>query len=39
VEFWSAHPQGTAGKLALVIGTGLGDDAEQIAAWFQNHRV
>jgi len=33
LEFWSAHPQDTAGKLALVIGTGLGDDAEQLAAW------
>jgi 2-polyprenyl-3-methyl-5-hydroxy-6-metoxy-1,4-benzoquinol methylase len=32
-EFWSAHPQNTAGKRALVIGTGLGDDAEQLAAW------
>ncbi|MGD1095603.1 MAG: class I SAM-dependent methyltransferase [Bryobacteraceae bacterium] len=33
LEFWSAHPQNSAGKLALVIGTGLGDDAEQVAAW------
>lgn len=33
LEFWSAYPQNTAGRLALVIGTGLGDDAEQIATW------
>jgi len=33
MEWWSAHPQNSAGKLALVIGTGLGDDAEQFAAW------
>ena len=33
VSFWLAHPQKTAGKAALVIGSGLGDDAEQLAAW------
>lgn len=33
VSFWMAHPQQTAGKSALVIGCGLGDDAEQLAAW------
>ncbi len=33
LEFWSAHPQTTAGKKALVIACGLGDDAEQLAAW------
>jgi SAM-dependent methyltransferase len=31
--FWRAHPQQAAGKLALVIGSGLGDDAEQLSAW------
>ncbi|MGC1416009.1 MAG: class I SAM-dependent methyltransferase [Candidatus Acidiferrum sp.] len=33
LEFWSAHPQETTGKKALVIACGLGDDAEQLAAW------
>jgi SAM-dependent methyltransferase len=33
LEFWSLHPQQTAGKTALTIGSGLGDDAEQLAAW------
>jgi len=33
IEFWKANPQITAGKKALVIGCGLGDDAEQLAAW------
>jgi len=33
LDFWSAHPQQTAGKTALTIGSGLGDDAEQIATW------
>jgi 2-polyprenyl-3-methyl-5-hydroxy-6-metoxy-1,4-benzoquinol methylase len=33
VEFWSANPQPTHGKRALVIACGLGDDAEQLAAW------
>jgi SAM-dependent methyltransferase len=33
LDFWKAHPQETAGKLALIIGSGLGDDAEQLAAW------
>ncbi|MGC2464124.1 MAG: class I SAM-dependent methyltransferase [Candidatus Acidiferrum sp.] len=32
-EFWKAHPQRTKGKNALVIGCGLGDDAEQLAEW------
>jgi SAM-dependent methyltransferase len=32
-EFWKAHAQKTEGKSALVIGCGLGDDAEQLAAW------
>jgi SAM-dependent methyltransferase len=33
VEFWNAHPQRANGKQALVIACGLGDDAEQFAAW------
>jgi 2-polyprenyl-3-methyl-5-hydroxy-6-metoxy-1,4-benzoquinol methylase len=33
LDFWSAHPLPTAGKTALIIGCGLGDDAEQLAAW------
>jgi ubiquinone/menaquinone biosynthesis C-methylase UbiE len=33
VEFWKAHPLETAGKSALAIASGLGDDAEQLAAW------
>lgn len=33
LEFWSMHPQATNGKKALVIACGLGDDAEQLAAW------
>jgi SAM-dependent methyltransferase len=33
VEFWRKHPLATAGKRALVIGSGLGDDSEQLAAW------
>jgi SAM-dependent methyltransferase len=33
VEFWNAHPFETARKRALVIGSGLGDDSEQLAAW------
>jgi SAM-dependent methyltransferase len=33
IEFWKVHALETAGKRALVIGSGLGDDAEQLAAW------
>jgi len=33
IEFWKAHPLETAGKRALVIGSGFGDDAEQLAEW------
>lgn len=33
LEFWTARPQDTRGKKALVIACGLGDDAEQLAAW------
>jgi SAM-dependent methyltransferase len=32
-EFWKARPQNTGGKTALVIGCGLGDDAEKLSAW------
>jgi SAM-dependent methyltransferase len=31
LEFWCAHPLPAAGKTALVVGSGLGDDAEQLA--------
>ena len=33
LEFWNVRPLHTAGKTALTIGSGLGDDAEQLAAW------
>jgi SAM-dependent methyltransferase len=33
VEFWEAHPLETAGKSALVVGSGMGDDAELLSAW------
>ncbi|HXA77042.1 MAG TPA: methyltransferase domain-containing protein [Candidatus Acidoferrales bacterium] len=33
LEFWKTHPLETAGKRAVVIGSGLGDDAEQLAVW------
>ena len=33
LDFWKFHPQPTAGESALTIGSGLGDDAEQLAAW------
>jgi SAM-dependent methyltransferase len=33
LDFWKDHPLETARKTALVIGCGLGDDAEQLAAW------
>lgn len=33
VDFWMQHPLPTEGKSALVTGCGLGDDAEQLAAW------
>ena len=33
IEFWRANPQVTDGQKALVIACGLGDDAEQLAAW------
>lgn len=33
IGFWKAHPLETKGQTALVIASGLGDDAEQLAAW------
>jgi 2-polyprenyl-3-methyl-5-hydroxy-6-metoxy-1,4-benzoquinol methylase len=33
IEFWKMNPQAVQGKKALVIACGLGDDAEQLAAW------
>jgi len=33
VGFWIQHPQPTSGESALVVGSGFGDDAEQLAAW------
>ena len=33
LEFWKDRPIPSAGKKALTIGCGLGDDAEQLAEW------
>lgn len=33
IEFWQNHPLESAGQTALVIGSGFGDDAEQLAMW------
>ncbi|MGB8802422.1 MAG: class I SAM-dependent methyltransferase [Candidatus Acidiferrales bacterium] len=33
LDFWKLHPEQTRSKSALVIGSGLGDDAEQLSAW------
>jgi SAM-dependent methyltransferase len=33
LDFWKTHPLPTAEKTALTIGSGLGDDAEQLATW------
>ena len=33
LDFWSRHRQDVGGKQALVIGCGLGDDADQLATW------
>jgi SAM-dependent methyltransferase len=33
LDFWNAHPQPSGGKTALTIGSGVGDDAEQLATW------
>ena len=32
-EFWQNHALPSAGKTALIIGCGFGDDAEQVARW------
>lgn len=33
LDFWRDHPLPSAGKTALTVGCGLGDDAEQLAEW------
>ncbi len=33
LDFWKLYPQESRDKSALIIGSGLGDDAEQLAAW------
>jgi SAM-dependent methyltransferase len=33
LDFWKSNPQETRNKSALIIGSGLGDDAEQLTAW------
>jgi len=33
LDFWQAHPQLSAHKTAVVVGCGLGDDAEQLIQW------
>jgi len=33
LDYWKSHPQEARGKSALIIGSGLGDDAEQLATW------
>lgn len=33
LDFWKTYSRLTAGKTGLTIGCGLGDDAEQLAAW------
>ena len=33
LAFWRDRPQPAANKSALVVGSGLGDDAEQLASW------
>jgi len=33
LDFWELHPQEARSKSALTIGSGLGDDAEQLSAW------
>ena len=33
LTFWRNHPLPSANKSALVVGSGLGDDAQQLAAW------
>jgi len=33
LDFWQAHPQPSAHKTAVVVGSALGDDAEQLSHW------
>jgi ubiquinone/menaquinone biosynthesis C-methylase UbiE len=33
LDFWKLRPQAAPGKSALAVGSGLGDDAEQLADW------
>jgi SAM-dependent methyltransferase len=33
IDYWRAHPIGAQGKSAVVVGCGLGEDAEEVAAW------
>jgi hypothetical protein len=33
IDFWKTRPQQAVGKSALVIGSGVGDDAERLDAW------
>ena len=33
LDFWKLHPQEARNRSALIIGSGLGDDAEQLSAW------
>jgi 2-polyprenyl-3-methyl-5-hydroxy-6-metoxy-1,4-benzoquinol methylase len=33
LDFWQAHPQPSAHKTAVVVGSGLGDDAERLSHW------
>jgi SAM-dependent methyltransferase len=33
LDYWKSHPHEARGKSALIIGSGLGDDAEQLATW------
>lgn len=33
ISFWKEHPLETTGRRALVVGSGFGDDAEQLAGW------
>lgn len=33
LDFWKKHPLQTFGKSAITVGSGLGDDAEQLSAW------
>jgi len=33
LDFWQAHPRPSAHKTAVVVGSGLGDDAERLSHW------